>query len=61
MIDRNTCNRNLDPATLEVLAVTEKAVEIAKRHIATGEDVSQENVAILNRARQALAKFKPKE
>lgn len=39
-----------------ILELTQKLVGIATRQLASGKDVSQENIAIVNRARKALTK-----
>lgn len=54
--------KKLSPATIselprgDILAITKKLLGVAMRRLASGQDVTQENVAIVNRARRAVAK-----
>lgn len=40
----------------DILALTKKLYEIGKKRVSSGQDVSQENIAILNRTRDAIRK-----
>jgi hypothetical protein len=50
------------PATISklprdaILSVTKSLLGVAMRRLASGQDVTQENIAIVNRARKAVAK-----
>jgi hypothetical protein len=41
----------------DILALTKLLYGIGKKRIATGQDVSQENIATLNRTRDAIREF----
>ena len=40
----------------DILALTEKVYGLAKAHIASGQQVSQEDIAILNNSRKVITK-----
>lgn len=42
----------------DILALTEKAYDLGKQHIANGQHVSQEDLRTMNRVRSVLAKIK---
>lgn len=43
------------PPIADILSLTERLYEIGKRKIASGQDVGQENMQLLNRARKQIA------
>lgn len=50
------CGTVQNATRADILALTKKLYDIGKKRIASGKDVSQENIAILNRTREAIAK-----
>jgi hypothetical protein len=40
----------------DILALTKTLLEVATRRLANGQDVSQENIATVNRARKAVSR-----
>jgi len=54
--------KKLSPETISelpraaILSLTQKLIGIATHRLATGQDVTQENIATVNRARKAVAK-----
>ena len=43
----------------DILALTKSLLVLAIRRLANGQDVTQENIATVNRARKAVARYDP--